>query len=52
MIVTTEKDQMKVMSLDLPAIPCFALRIEMTVDPLEDFERLILGVLTKGKAEA
>ncbi|SEM18249.1 lipid-A-disaccharide kinase [Syntrophus gentianae] len=51
MIVTTEKDEIKLMSLDLPAMPCYSLRIEMNIDPREDFERLILGMLKKNQAK-
>ncbi len=51
MIVTTEKDEIKLRSLDSPAMPCFSLRIEMTIDPREEFERLILGMLKKNQAK-
>ncbi|OPY88069.1 MAG: Tetraacyldisaccharide 4'-kinase [Syntrophus sp. PtaU1.Bin208] len=51
MIVTTEKDEIKLRSLDSPAVPCFSLRIEMNIDPREDFERMILGMLRKNQAK-
>jgi tetraacyldisaccharide 4'-kinase len=51
MIVTTEKDEIKLMSLDKPAMPCFSLRIEMSIDPWGDFEPLILGMLKKNQAK-
>lgn len=44
-IVTTEKDEVKVMSLDKPVMPCFSLGIEMRIEPGESFERLILEML-------
>jgi len=50
-LVTTEKDEIKLMSLPRTAIPCFSLRIEMRVEPQELFERLILERLEKDPAE-
>jgi len=47
-IVTTEKDEMKVMPLGKPGMPCFSLRIEMRIEPGESFEQLILKRLKNG----
>jgi len=51
MIVTTEKDEIKLMPLDKRVLPCYALRIEMRIDPWQDFEGLILGLLKKDQAK-
>jgi len=51
MIVTTEKDEIKLMPLDEPKLPFFSLRIEMKIDPRESFEQLILEMLKKDQAK-
>lgn len=47
LLVTTEKDEIKLMPLPRTAIPCVSLRIEMRIEPRESFERLILERLKK-----
>jgi len=51
MIVTTEKDEIKLMTFDESAMPLFSLRIEMNIDPRESFEQLILEMLKKDQAK-